>query len=91
MAADNNDATAAGLKIDELNVVPSDFLKDLLNDINASTSTALASAGLSVGDWGTHNNTIDFGAGSSLTIKQVLLWGGLGLLGWFLVRKIRGK
>ena len=39
----------------------------------------------------TRDNNIDFGGGTSLTVKQVLLWGGVALLGWYLIRKIRGK
>lgn len=79
-------ASATGFQgIDELTIVPTDFL----NELNKSTSSAAAS--MTAGDWGTHNNTIDLGGGSSLSIKQALLWGGVALLGWFLIRKIRGS
>ena len=87
-------ASAAGVQgIKELTIIPSDFLKDFLNDFNASSSTATSAAtsALSSGDWGVHNHNIDFSGGASLSIKQVLLWGGVALLGWYVVRKIRGK
>ena len=85
-----SDANAAGLQgIKELNIIPSDFLNNL-NQSNSSAATS-ASASLSVRDWGVHNNNIDFAGGTSLNIKQVLLWGGIGLFGWWIIRKIRGK
>lgn len=79
-------ASATGFQgIKELTIIPSDFL----NNLNASTSSA--SASLSTGDWGVHNNSINMGSGLNLSIKNVLLWGGVALLGWYLIRKIRGK
>ena len=79
-----NEASATGMQgIDDLTIIPSDFLKDMFN------STSSAASGLSSHDWGVHNNTINMGSSTSLSIKQVLLWGGIALLGWFLVRKIR--
>lgn len=83
----STDASATGMQgIDDLTIIPSDFL----NNLGAATSSAAASSGISTKDWGVHNTTINF-SGTSLNIKQVLLWGGVALLGWFLVRKIRGK
>ncbi len=64
-------------------------LDDFLNNFGAATSSAASS--LSSRDWGNHNNSINFGGGTSLNIKQVLLWGGVALLGWYIIRKIRGK
>ena len=82
----SNEASATGLQgIKELAIIPSDFL----NSFGASTSSAASS--FSTGNWGTHSNTIDMGGATSLSIKQVLLWGGVGLLGFWLVRKIRGS
>lgn len=78
------EANAAGLQgIKELAIIPSDFL----NNLGAATSSAAAS--MSSRDWGSHNNTIEMGGASSLSIKQVLLWGGVALLGFWLIRKIR--
>ena len=87
-------ASATGMQgIKDLTIIPSDFMKDLFNNLNASTSaaTAAATAALTTNDWGVHNHNIDLSGGASLNIKQVLLWGGVGLLGWYLIRKIRGK
>lgn len=85
-----NSAEASGVKgIDELTIIPSDFLNNFLAGFGASSATS--SAALSSRDWGVHNNTLDMGGGSSLSIKQVLLWGGVALLGYWLVKKIRGK
>lgn len=79
-------ASATGFQgIDELTIIPSDFLKDIFN------STSSAASSLSTRDWGVHNNTINFDGANSLSIQKVLLWGGVGLLGWFLVKKLRGK
>lgn len=84
----STDASATGMQgIDDLTIIPSDFL----NNLGAATSSAAASSGITTHDWGVHNPTINFSGSSSLNIKQVLLWGGVALLGWFLIRKIRGK
>ena len=63
-------------------------LDDFLNNFGAATSSAASS--MSSRDWGVHNNTLNMGGASSLSIKQVLLWGGVALLGFWLIRKVRG-
>lgn len=79
------EASATGLQgIKELAIIPSDFL----NNFGASTASSMAS--FASRDWGNHNNSINFG-GTSLSIKQVLIWGSVALVGFWLVRKIRSK
>ena len=51
--------------------------------------TAEATSSMYTRDWGIHNNTLDMGGGTSLSIKQVLLWGGVALLGFWVFKKIR--
>ncbi len=83
----SNEASATGLQgIKDLSLTAS--FQDVLNHLNESTSSA--SSGLSTRDWGVHNNTINMNGGASLSFKQVAMFGGLGLLGWYLIRKIRG-
>ena len=80
--------SATGLQgIKELAIIPSDFL----NNFGAAPSSATSSTGLSSHDWGVHNNTLNLGGASSLSIKQVLLWGGVAFFGFWLFRKIRGQ
>ena len=80
------EASATGFQgIKELAIIPSDFL----NNFGASTSSA--SSVFSTHDWGVHNNTLEVGGASSLSIKQVLLWGGVALLGFWLVKRIRNS
>ena len=84
----STNADATGMQgIDELTIIPSDFL----NNLGAATSSAIATSALSSHDWGVHSHTINFSGGSDLSIKQVMLWGGVALLGWYLIKKIRGK
>lgn len=85
--ANSNEASATGLQgIKDLNLTAS--FSDMLNHLNESTSSA--TSGLYTGAWGQHNNTLDMGGSASLSFKQVALFGGLALFGWFLIRKIRG-
>jgi len=83
-----NEANAAGLQgLKELNLnVP---MSDVLNHLNESTSSA--TSGLYTGAWGQHTANIDMAGGASLSFKQVFLFGGLALFGWWLIRKIGGK
>ncbi len=64
-------------------------LDDVLNNFGASTSSA--SSGLTTGNWGSGSNTLNMGSDDSLSFKQIALFGGLAVLGWFLIRKIGGK
>lgn len=68
---------------DNLTIIPSDFL----NNFGASTSSAMSS--LSTGDWGKHTSNITINSGASLSLKQVVLWGGVAMLGFYLFKKIR--
>lgn len=93
-------ASAAGVQgadsaklMDELIFTPSDFLNNLGAGMFAgmNSSTSSATSGLTTGNWGTHNANIDMAGGASLSFKQVALFGGLALFGWWLIRKIGGK
>lgn len=86
--ADSNEANASALQgIKDLSLNAT--FSDVLNHLNESTSSA--TSGLYTGNWGTHNANIDMGGGASLSFKQVALFGGLALFGWWLIRKIGGK
>ena len=77
-------AEANAMKLaDTVNVAPTDFL----NDLNSSTSSAMS--GLTTGNWGSHTSSITFDGGTSLSLKKVLLWGGVAVLGFLVWRKIR--
>lgn len=62
-------------------------LDDFLNNFGASTSSAMSS--MSARDWGNHTQSINFAGASSLSVKQVLLWGGVAALGFWLFKKIK--
>ena len=86
--ANSNEASATGLQgIKDLSLMAS--FSDMLNHLNESTSSA--TSGLYTGAWGQHTANIDMGGGASLSFKQVALFGGLALFGWWLIRKIGGK
>lgn len=78
-------ASGAGVNLDKL-----------ADSINANVGDGFmgksdkSSASLYTGDWGNHKTNIDFG-GTSLSLKQVLIWGGVALVGWFVWRKLKMK
>lgn len=42
--------------------------------------------------WGVHyKNVVTGNESGALSIKQVLIWGGVAFLGWWLYRKIKGS
>ena len=82
---------ASAKLFDNLTITPSDFLNNFGAGMFAGfgSSSATASSGLSTGDWGKHTSNININSGASLSLKQGVLWGGVALLGFYLLKKIR--
>lgn len=77
-------ASAAGIQgadklADNLAIMPT--LSDMFN----TPSSAVSSSGLSAGNWGAHTVSINTGT----DWKSLLLWGGVGLFAYWLIKRIR--
>jgi len=64
---------------DQLAIMPS--FSDMFN----TPSSAAASSGLSTGAWGAH--TVNINTGTDW--KSLLIWGGVGLFAYWIIKKIR--
>lgn len=78
-------ASAAGIQgadklADNLAIMPT--LSDMFN----TPSSAVASSGLSSGNWGQHNVNINTGG---LDLKNILIVSGVAVFTYYLIKKIR--